>query len=1334
MADKVKVGVKLELEHELGPDHLQTWLSQLKISFQLHGVTESKQKYLAAASNLGESASHYLWQRYADMPAGDDPFGDLQTLFAEYFGSQRSQTSRLAALFDIGQGEEESIQAFRHRVQKEMRVCSLTTSAKLDDVINTVAVHLFARGLRSPYTRQKILEQGDNNTLAKAAENAQAVALACKTVSEQVGSDEASASAAASVSFTAQRTESQGRTTESSHDATQSRSRRAATRGTDRDNQAAAHLCDYCGQKHPAGKRHCPAADATCSYCKKKGHLREVCKKRRRDDNTQASSGAACGWLEQSKPTSESYSVQVGGTGFRLPLRDVLLNDRHWLKLRVDSGSMVTLLPKSLVPSGVVLEPPPTAIQPVGASPFQPLGVFTGTLQYQDQRTTEVIYVVDDQAHATPALIGERASLALGLLNMPPVNHATEAPAADSLPAMKGAVHVHLQASATPVQQTARRVPPALLPSLRGQIDTWIKQGVVEPVEQVQPDDCVSPLVAVPKPDKTIRWCVDLRQVNKSIDRPGIQLPTADGLLAQLDTAKRFSKIDLKTGYSQLEVTPESQRCFVIASPLGYFRFLRLPFGVSSGPELFQRRMEQILAGCEGVLVYLDDILIFGASQEEHDARLDAVKDALKANQVTINEKKSVFNTTSVTFLGHVVSADGIAPGPDKVTSLQKMPNPTNLAELRAFLGLATYLSKFIPNLAATTKPLTHLLSSPWHWTDECSTAADTIRQHFSTAPVLSLFQPDLATRVEVDASGDGLGAVLTQQQKDGRWQPVYFASRKLTGPESRYAAIELEALAVSWAVSRFRNYLLGTTFRVITDHKPLLQVFAPDYPLARASLRVQRLLLRTQDLSFSVQYRPGKDNLLADALSRLPTGAADASFLMVHYVSLDDGLPTASRKKIAEQTAADATLCAVRDALRTNQWPSNAAVAPFQALRHELSVWPFPNSNDFVILRGDRLVIPEAAIPDVLEQAHHGHPGIHRTKARLREATWWPGWSRHVQHHLKQCEPCCRESQAAPVPLKPRELPPHPWHTIAVDLFFYQQRAFFSILDVYSRYPVVVPLRSESTKAILSACQQTFTLFGTPQRIISDNGPQFVSESFAEACQQWNCSHERIVPYTPRQNPVERLHQTLKRHMRQSGLLSADAALQVALQTLRSTINTVTGRTPGDLFLRGGYNTPLRALRHPAAAAEDSDGDSEDEVRIADARAKAAAKASFDDQHRVKPKLLNPGAAVFVKEPSGNTARGTVVNATPHDAVVRLEDGSEQRRHLDRILLQPPQPTATADPEIPDQEQTESDSAKADPATPAVPTEDPEPTTMPPLRRSSRQAKSRSRLIENKD
>jgi len=387
---------------------------------------------------------------------------------------------------------------------------------------------------------------------------------------------------------------------------------------------------------------------------------------------------------------------------------------------------------------------------------------------------------------------------------------------------MKGPVTVHIKADAKPIQQTARRVPPALIPSLRAQIDTWLHQGVVEPVDEVKAEDFVSPLVAVPKPDKSIRWCVDLRQV------PGIQLPTADELLAQLAGAKVFSKIDLKTGYSQLEIEPESTKFFVIASPLGYFRFKRLPFGVSSGPELFQQRMEQILAGISGIVIYLDDILIFSASAEEHEKRLDAVKAALNAHGITVNSDKSSYHQPSMAFLGHVVSAEGITPSPAKIEALCKMPDPTNVSQLRAFLGLSTYLSKFVPNI-----------------------------DHLSKSPILAIFDPQLPTRVEVDASGGGLGAVLTQKQPGDVWKPVYYASRKLSGPESRYAAIELEALAVCWAVNRFRSYLVGLEFIVLTDHKPLLQIFAPDYVLSNASIRVQRLVLRTQDLAFDVQYRP---------------------------------------------------------------------------------------------------------------------------------------------------------------------------------------------------------------------------------------------------------------------------------------------------------------------------------------------------------------------------------------------------------------------------------------------------------------------------------------------
>eukprot|EP00117_Sycon_ciliatum_P002501 scpid23617/ scgid7702/ Retrovirus-related Pol polyprotein from transposon 412; Protease; Reverse transcriptase; Endonuclease len=375
--------------------------------------------------------------------------------------------------------------------------------------------------------------------------------------------------------------------------------------------------CGYCGQLHPAGKALLSHSQATCSQCKKQGHYASVCRGRQRGQGPSASFGTqaasdsrVCGWMDQGDGFLEAYSIHDGTNGFLLPLRVLVLNHQHILQMRVDTGSMVTILPRSQVPAGVTLQPSQLARQPIRSTRVKPIGMFNGRLSNHGREVTETIYVVDDSERHIPALIGERASLALGLLMIPETGYADAAPIeeSDSLPPMKTPVNVHTKKDAEPAQQTSRRVPPALMPSLRAQIDVWVQQGVVEPVHQVDEDDFVSPLVAVPKPDRTYRWCVDLRQVNKSIDRPGLQLPTTDELLGQLANASYFSKIDLKTGYSQLELKPESRRYFVIASPLGYFRFKRLPFGVSSGPELFQRQMEQILAGCEGVVIYLDDI------------------------------------------------------------------------------------------------------------------------------------------------------------------------------------------------------------------------------------------------------------------------------------------------------------------------------------------------------------------------------------------------------------------------------------------------------------------------------------------------------------------------------------------------------------------------------------------------------------------------------------------------------------------------------------------------------------------------------------------------------
>lgn len=500
----------------------------------------------------------------------------------------------------------------------------------------------------------------------------------------------------------------------------------------------------------------------------------------------------------------------------------------------------------------------------------------------------------------------------------------------------------------------------------------------------------------------------------------------------------------------------------------------------------------------------------------------------------------------------------------------------------------------------------------------------------------------------------------------------MYYASRKLSGPESRYAAIEIEALAVAWGVNRFRMFVNGTSFAVITYHKPLIVVFKPAYCLANANLRVQKLVLKNKDLSLTVAYRPGTQNHIAGALSRLLVEPADPTDALVHAVTLANGFPTPQRKRVAELTAQDDTLTAVRTALETSRWPKTATLAPFEALRHELSFWPYPNSNGFVICRGDRLVIPPAAVDSVLRLAHDRHPGHDKTLQRLRECVWWPGWSKDARRMLEECTPCITNASVRPVPLKPRELPPHVWYTISVDVFYYLGIPFLSCLDSYSRYPAVVRLSLETTAAITKACDQIFALFGAPRRLISDNGPQFTSTMFKLFLDDQGVYHERTVPYAPRQNPVERFHRTVKQLMRKSGKSNAAEALRVALHTIRSTVNTATGKSPGDLFLRGGFRTTLQQLSPTSDATSEDDEELHDAVRISDMQAKAIPKTTFASRHHAQDRVLVLGQSVFIKQPSGATETGTVVKASPHDAVIEAQSGSVQRRHLDRIQPQP--------------------------------------------------------------
>ena len=408
------------------------------------------------------------------------------------------------------------------------------------------------------------------------------------------------------------------------------------------------------------------------------------------------------------------------------------------------------------------------------------------------------------------------------------------------------------------------------IPRVRDELNRMERLGVIARVKV--PTEWCAGMVVVLKPNGKIRICVDLTKLNHSVLRERHPLPAVEQTLAQLAGAQVFSKLDANSGFWQIPLAPDSALLTTFLTPFGRYCFHRLPFGISSAPEHFQRRMSTLLEGIDGVVCLMDDILIHGTTQDEHDSRLMEVLRRLEAAGVTLNKEKCEFSQKQVPFLGQIVNHSGIRPDPGKVRAAQEFPAPTNVGGVRRFLGMVNQLSKFSPHLADVTKPLRELLKKDraWVWGDPQQQAFDNVKATLTTAPILALFDPTRETIVSADASCYGLGAVLLQQQPNGEIKPVSYNSRSLTPTEQRYAQIEKEALALTWACERFSDFLVGLKFTLETDHKPLVPLFS-DKNLDELPLRVQRFRMRMLRFLFSIHHVPGKHLTVGDALSRAP-------------------------------------------------------------------------------------------------------------------------------------------------------------------------------------------------------------------------------------------------------------------------------------------------------------------------------------------------------------------------------------------------------------------------------------------------------------------------------
>ncbi|XP_062557313.1 uncharacterized protein K02A2.6-like [Armigeres subalbatus] len=575
------------------------------------------------------------------------------------------------------------------------------------------------------------------------------------------------------------------------------------------------------------------------------------------------------------------------------------------------------------------------------------------------------------------------------------------------------------------------RIPGPMEEKVDAKILEMLQNDIIEPVDG--PAEWISPMVVVPKGNDDVRLCINMKYPNEAIQREHYPLPVIETFLNKLRGSTVFSRLDIMSAFHHVELHPESRGITTFMSSRGLMQFKRLMFGINCAPEIFQRIMTEMLSGIEGVIVYIDDIVVSGKNQEEHDSRLQEVLLVLKQNNARLNQSKCVIGVQQLDILGFKVSSTGISPSEEKIIAIRNFRQPESKEEVRSFLGLVNFVAHFIPNLSQRSEPLRQFVRGDVQEFGECQqNAFDDLRTELSSnVRKLGFYDPKDITELYVDASSVGLGSVLVQRDKLNVPRIISFASKGLTATERVYPQTQREALAVVWAVEKFYLYLFGLRFTIFTDHKTLEYIYGGKYRDGRrACSRAEGWALRLQPYNFVIKHIPGFQNI-SDVLSRL-CNQSDAAFdeESEHFLlAVGDGPIAITLDEIRTETRHDLILQSVIKALESGSWPQD--LVRYQAFDKELGV------REKILVRGERIVLPATLRRRALEIEHRGHPGVVSMRRRLRERVWWPCMDNDVGNMVQECAGCAAVSkQHPPEPMLRKDIPDRAWQEVAIDFF----------------------------------------------------------------------------------------------------------------------------------------------------------------------------------------------------------------------------------------------------------------------------------------------------------
>ncbi|KAL7839056.1 hypothetical protein SRHO_G00257140 [Serrasalmus rhombeus] len=802
-------------------------------------------------------------------------------------------------------------------------------------------------------------------------------------------------------------------------------------------NNAQGITCYRCGSgQHVATSPGCPAKDAMCRSCNKKGHFAKVCRGTKKVSEVTAPEVTVLHIERNARDTGKitcTVQIQVGNA------------QSQKLELMVDTGSAVSILPMAVYKqffSHAALSAPKLSLVSFGGNAVSVNGCLKADITFRDRSVMAELYIVQRGS----AVLGRDLFSALqlqilnGIVSSAACNRSVSAVVATQqnvLGCAKGFLHqVKTRSDVQPVQQKLRRLPFSVREAVSAELRKLVEQDVIEPIEA---SEWVSPIVVTRKKNGGVRLCVDLREPNKGVVVDSFPLPHMEEMFTELRGATLFSTLDLQSAYHQVMLHEDSRNLTAFITHDGLFRFKRIPYGLASAPSCFQRMMSIILKGQVGVQCYLDDIIVSGATAEDHDKNLESVLQRINKAGLRLNFEKCRFRQPELSFLGHTVSAKGLQPDASHVAAVSQAPPPTDTVSLQSFLGLTSWYAKFIPNYAAIVEPLRALLRGAVSivWTEEAQQSFERVKELIVNSPALALFNPELPTIVTTDASDYGVGAVLTQLHPESTEKTVAFASRTLTQAERKYSTIEKEALACVWATEKWRTYLWGRHFTLRMDHSPLTTLLSSKGH-GRAGMRIARWSARLMTYTYDIQYKPGRENVTADCLSRLPLRCEEPCLDNDEEVVALTSILTAVA---GEEFKAAWASCPVQTKLRellTSRWPKSAkaldpALQPYFKLQNELSL-----QDDCVVRGTNRLVVPGSLQSRLISLAHDTHQGIVRTKKRLRELYWWPGMDTQVEAFIKACVTCQLHDKSAvthPTPMQPVPYPTSAWEKLAIDI-----------------------------------------------------------------------------------------------------------------------------------------------------------------------------------------------------------------------------------------------------------------------------------------------------------